>query len=328
MKQEAFEARHRELWDRFEEWIEILSTTRTKKYDAAELEHIGQNFPRTYRLVCHHLAVARARRYGISLQQRLNQLALDGHQHLYRTRTAAMSAILRFFAVGFPQAIRRQWRFVLAASCLFYLPAFGMSATVYFQPELIYSLLDPSDVVMMEDMYDPSNKYIGRERDSDDDLVMFAYYIYNNIGIGFRTFAGGLMFGIGSVFFLTFNGLFFGAVSTHLTVAGMSPTFWSFVAGHSSFELTAITIFGAAGLMIGYGAIAPGRRRRWHAIRERAKDALPLVYGGTTMLLLAAFVEAFWSSTSWPPVSTKIVVGSALWLLHIIYFLYMGRSES
>nr|WP_241086131.1 stage II sporulation protein M [Candidatus Vondammii sp. HM_W22] len=58
-------------------------------------------------------------------------------------------------------------------------------------------------------MYDPANRKLGRasERSSEIDFVMFGFYISNNIGVGFRTFAGGISFGLGSVLFLLFNGL-------------------------------------------------------------------------------------------------------------------------
>lgn len=34
---------------------------------------------------------------------------------------------------------------------------------------------------------------------------MFGYYIMNNIGIAFQTFASGLLFGLGSLFFPCFS---------------------------------------------------------------------------------------------------------------------------
>ncbi len=327
MKQEAFEARYADAWAELEQWIVLLSAGRRKLTSSVDRGKIGREMPARYRQVCHHLSLARARRYSIGLQQRLNRLALDGHQHLYRARTPVFSAILRFIIIGFPQAFRRQWRYMLAATLLFYLPIAGMALAVQIEPELIYSLVDPGQVAQMEDMYDPANRVLGRERESEKDVVMFGFYIMNNIGVGFRTFAGGLLFGIGSIFFLCFNGLYFGAIASHLTSAGYTETFWSFVSGHSAFELTAIAIFGAAGLMLGMGALAPGRKVRWQSIRDRALDSMPLVYGGTGMLVAAAFVEAFWSSTTWPPVGLKYMVGAVLWILTGLYFGLMGRSE-
>ena len=80
--------------------------------------------------------------------------------------------------------------------------------------------------------------------------------------------------------------------------------------------------------MIGAGAVAPRQLRRWDAIRERAYEALPLIYGGTFMLLAAAFVEAFWSSTTWPSFTLKVSIGISLWVVLGLYFFLVGRDES
>ncbi len=327
MKQEVFERRYADDWDEFQRWTEALSAKRPRAMSLEERSQTGREFARRYRQVCHHLALARARRYSLGLQQRLNGLALDGHRHLYRARTPVFTAMLTFVARGFPRAVRRYWRYMMVSLGLFALPMFGMAIALSMEPELVYSLIDPASISSMEQMYDPDARVLGRERESDGDFAMFGFYIANNIGIGFRTFAGGLLFGLGTMFFLGFNGLYIGAVATHLTLVGFTSTFWPFVSGHSAFELTAIVIFGAAGLMLGFAALAPGRKKRWHAIADRARDALPLVYGGTGMLVLAAFVEAFWSSTTWPPLITKYIVGAALWALTLIYLAFMGRNE-
>ncbi len=327
MKQDAFEARYEPVWQKLEEWMSVLADGR-RRADPKEWRMIGDEFPALYRQICHHLALARARRYSTGLQARLNQLALDGHQHMYRARMPFVSATVKFFANDFPSAFRRQWRFMLASHLVFYLPFALMALAVVLKPELIYSLVDPGQVAGMESMYDPANDKLGRERQSDTDLMMFGFYIYNNISIGFQTFAGGLLFGLGSVFYLVFNGLYFGAIAAHLTAAGFSSTFWTFVAGHSAFELTAIAIFGGTGLRIGASAIAPGQKGRWHAIRDSAREVLPLVYGSTALLVGAAFVEAFWSSTTWPPPIVKYSVGIGLWVLTFTYLLAMGRRDA
>ena len=323
MKQEDFESRYTDVWDQFEQWNRVLSGAGAKRHH--DIETIGREFPAMYRRICHHLSLARARRYSLGLQQRLNQLALDGHRHLYRQRVTFIAALGRFIANDFPSCFRECGRYMLLSAMLFYLPALAMGMAVQLKPDLVYSLLDAGTVATMEQMYDPANDVLGRERQSDTDVAMFGFYIYNNVSIGFRTFAGGLVFGIGSVFFLGFNGLYLGTIASHLVSAGFSETFWTFVAGHSSFELTAIVIFGGVGLMIGYATIAPGRKRRWHAVRDAARRALPLIYGGTLMLVIAAFVEAFWSSTTWPASGIKYAVGGGFWLLHFVYFGLMGR---
>ena len=123
MKQEAFESKYAPAWETFAEWIDVLSASgpRARPADKAARE-IGREFPAAYRQVCHHLAIARTRRYSLGLQQRLNQLALDGHQHLYPVAHGGVYGPLANFLIhGFPAAVRRYWRYVLASSLLLYL---------------------------------------------------------------------------------------------------------------------------------------------------------------------------------------------------------------
>ncbi|MCY1556888.1 hypothetical protein D9M68_936860 [compost metagenome] len=42
-------------------------------------------------------------------------------------------------------------------------------------------------------------------------------------------------------------------------------------------------------------------------------------------LLIAAFIEAYWSSTTAPTPMTKYLVGAVLWVLVAGYLLFAGR---
>lgn len=91
----------------------------------------------------------------------------------------------------------------------------AMRLACYQDGELIYSLLDSENVSRLESVYDPTNRKPGRdaERQADTDFAMFGFYVMNNASIDFRTFAGGMIFGIESLFILAFNGLVIGACS-------------------------------------------------------------------------------------------------------------------
>ncbi|MCY1393502.1 Stage II sporulation protein M [compost metagenome] len=157
--------------------------------------------------------------------------------------------------------------------------------------------------------------------------MMFGYYIMNNIGIAFQTFASGLLLGVGSLFYLCFNGLLIGALAGHLTEIGYGPSFWSFVIGHGAFELSAIALAGAAGLKLGWAIIAPGQLPRGEALRSAAIVSVQLIYGVLIFLVLAAFIEAYWSSKTTLSVQLKYAVGTALWLLVGAYLALAGRTH-
>jgi uncharacterized membrane protein SpoIIM required for sporulation len=155
---------------------------------------------------------------------------------------------------------------------------------------------------------------------------MLGVYIRNNVHIDFQCFAGGIVFGLGSIFFLLYNGLFLGAVAGHLTRLGYGEAFWSFVAGHSSFELLGAILAGAAGLRIGYALVSPGPYSRGTALRAAARVAVRLLYGAAAMTACAAVVEAFWSPQRALPAELKYGVGIALWVLWLLYFALAGAG--
>ncbi|MBX2858870.1 MAG: stage II sporulation protein M [Cellvibrionaceae bacterium] len=313
MKQHSFERRHRMQWQQLEATLENPKAP------------LDQHFPEQFRQLCHQLSLAKHRRYSPQLVDRLNEIVIKAHHRFYQHKYRLHFQWLTFFVHDFPHTVRRNRNFVLSASALFLLPLLATAITCFINPEFIYSIASYEQVKSMEAMYDPSNRVIGRERESDTNLYMFGYYIYNNIGISFRTFAGGVLFGLGTVFFLVFNGLFIGAVGGHLTQMGFGSTFYPFIAGHGAFELTAIALAGAAGLKLGYAMVHPGQKPWIAALREAGRDAVLIIYGTTAMLLIAAFIEAFWSSSNAVGPSVKYLVGIGFWLLVISYLAFSGR---
>ena len=176
-------------------------------------------------------------------------------------------------------------------------------------------------------MYDPDNRALGRV-DAQSNFEMFGFYIWNNVRIGFQTFAGGVLLGLGSLFFLIFNGIFLGTIVGHLTQIGLGPQIWSFTAGHGSFELLAIAISGAAGLKLGAALLAPGRCTRRAALVLQGASAFRLAGGAALMFLVAAVIEAFWSPLQLYSNTPKYAVGILLWLLLLGYFLLAGRGAA
>jgi uncharacterized membrane protein SpoIIM required for sporulation len=102
---------------------------------------------------------------------------------------------MAFLAAGFARQVRAQWPLVLAASLLLFMPLLLTALWVYLYPEQVYSILDPAQVAAMQSMYDPQGNRLGRsvERLASEDWRMFGYYVMNNIGIAFQTFASGLL---------------------------------------------------------------------------------------------------------------------------------------
>ncbi len=278
-----------------------------------------------YRRCCEHLALAQARDYPIGMTQRLELLTQRAHQLVYRRRGDGLARLRQLVLVDIPEAVRAHRVYLLVSALLFGAPTLAIGVATYLDPGFILHLLDAPDVQRFDAMYGPGEHDIGRERDADTDWQMFGFYIMNNIGIGFQCFASGIFFGLGSVFFLVFNGAFGGAVGGYLTARGYGENFYSFVVTHAAFELTAIVLAGAAGLRLGHALLSPGRHTRLEALKLASREAIVVVYGVFGLLLIAAGVEAFWSSSRWVAPEVKYGVGAACWALVIAYLGWQGR---
>jgi uncharacterized membrane protein SpoIIM required for sporulation len=317
MRQASFEAEHGADWQAFEKF---LDEAEPPPFPPAEM-------PARYRRLCQSLALATDRQYSPDVIDRLNTLALRGHHALYRNRRRETRAVREFLLGGFAALVRAEWRLVTAAAILFFGPFLLLIGVLQQFPEFVHYLLQPEQIAQYHQMYDPGNTRLGM-READTNVMMFGFYIWNNVRIGFQTFAGGLLAGVGSVWFLAANAVIIGGVAGYLTQVGYGATFWSFVAGHSSLELVAIVLSGAAGLRLGLAVISPGNRSRKAALVAAAKPAVRMMYGASMLFFFAACVEAFWSPVTAVPPALKIAAGIAGWVVLLAYFLLAGRRAA
>ncbi|MCY3003676.1 MAG: stage II sporulation protein M [Planctomycetota bacterium] len=320
MKREPFVAARKGRWGKLESLLLRLDGQR--KGTDTDLEEL----PRLYRLVCQDLALARHRMYGRELVQRLNQLALRGREQLYSRPTRYLREFASFFGRDFPRLVRADARLFWICTLLFVAPLVGTAVLAHERPDLLYTLMSPEQLQQYEEMYDPGQRD-GITRSASQNVTMFAFYIRNNVGIDFQIFSSGLVFGIGSILSLIYNGVHFGAILGHFLQIGYQTTLLPFVVGHSSFELIAMVIAAVAGMRLGSQVIAPGRRSRTRALVEEAPRCLRLLVGAAAMTTLAAFIEGFWSAQPLPS-EVKYAVGAAIWVLCCAWLLFAGRRDA
>jgi uncharacterized membrane protein SpoIIM required for sporulation len=327
MRQVDFLARHEAEWSRLEEWLARRGTPARRARDTPPAELDDLDFPGAYRRVCQHLALAQRRGYSARVLERLEALAQRGHDVLYRPPAPRLQRLLFWFGADYPRLVRRHARYMWLSAALFFLPMIAMGVLLQYRPELVHSVFDMQQVREFEQMYDPRDTQHALGRESGTNLQMFGHYIWNNISIGFRTFASGLLGGVGAIIVLVMNGVVIGTVAGHLTAIGYGDPFWRFVAGHSGLELSAVVLAGGAGLRLGWALLAPGRLARRRALIEAGRDGAYLVFGVFVLLVLAAFVEAYWSSIGWMPSSVKFSVGGAMWVL-VWYWIWRGGRDA
>jgi uncharacterized membrane protein SpoIIM required for sporulation len=310
-----FEAENQAAWRELESLLELQE----RKLDP-------DRFLTLYRQCCEHLALAQSRGFPLHLIDRLSAVTSRAHQIAYRQSGAGMKRVIRTLADDFPAMVRRHRNYVALAIALFIVPTLAVGIAVYLQPDLILSVVDRHTATAFEQMYSPGAQAIGRPRDVASNWMMFGFYIKNNIGIAFQCYATGLVLGLGSLYFLVSNGGFGGAVAGYVASLGFGGTFFPFVATHSAFELTAIVLCGAAGLRIGRSVLLPGQLTRTAALELAARETSLIVFGAAVMLLIAAVIEAFWSSAAWVTPAAKLCLAAFCWILVLSFFLRRARA--
>jgi uncharacterized membrane protein SpoIIM required for sporulation len=313
MDRDAFVTEARPRWDRLEHLLLEGAASGPEWSELASL----------YRRACADLARAQSRGLPGDVQGYLSDLSGRAHNALYGATAVGSFDLLQVIARGFPAEVRRSWVFFWLATALFYGPFVVGLAGAMLDGDFATSVLPESMLEQMEASYSSS----APREDAGSDAQMAGFYVRNNVGIAFRCFATGALFGLGSIYFLVYNGLIMGTVQGYLTSVGLAGNLFAFTWGHGTWELTAITVAGAAGLKLGWALIDTGGRTRVGSLRAVGPALYRLVAGAGFMLLVAAAIEGFWSASPVPLVM-KWVFGAVQVVIVGSWLLLGGRRGS
>ena len=318
MNRQTFESLHQERWNAFETMLDELDGKNPPEQSA--------QFPAMFRQVCSDHSLAQQRMYGLRLCERLNVMVIRGHKHLYRSSARLGEGILRFIAVDFPRAFRKDIKLFWINCVFFFIPLAGIILGSMIEPRWSHALLGTEQMSQLQSMYGSDSPVEHLREQFGSNFMMFAFYIMNNIGIDFRIFAGGILCGVGTLFFIVFNGLFFGAATAYIHEAANPESFYNFICGHASVEIMGMLVAGMAGLHVGLGILYSGRRGRKQALLDAGKRSIPFLYGAALLTFLAAIIEGFWSAQ---PVAApvKYTVATFWFVALVAYFTFAGRQE-
>ena len=328
MNEIEFEERHEGRWRAL---AAALARKKREQEDAAAPPLAATEVPREFRRLVAHLALARDRQYRTSLIDRLHALVITAHLAIHgaraRRRESGFAQLWHFMVSTFPAEVRRQWPYLLVAGIAFFGPFLGGIAAIQWYPDFVHYIVPAEALAKIQSMYAPGNARFGAGREAESDVMMFGFYIANNVRIDLQAVAGGIFFGLGTLAALVFNGTFLGAIAGHLTQIGYGANFWGFVSGHAALELVGLVLAGAAGLRLGYALVAPGRLTRAAALRASGPATATLLYGAALMTVGAAVIEAFWSSRVSLPLEVKVAFGLLMWFITIAYLALGGRDR-
>lgn len=159
---------------------------------------------------------------------------------------------------------------------------------------------------LIEDILD-HHKWFDRIQDAP--LSYGISIAWNNINVAINCFLLAALAGLGGVYILVFNGLFFGAILGFCYTHEFHDALLNFVVGHGVLELTIIVAATFSGFI--FGRVFYMRPYRLFRVRIAAatRDAAVLLLGLLPWLVVAACLEVFVSPWPFLDYQSKIWLG-------------------
>ena len=318
MPPDRFITQRKSAWQRLEDLLKLLDTASLRRLQRDEVRELG----RIYRRTASDLAIARAESRDPRLVNYLNSLVIRAHGRIYRADAHGSKRIRHFFARELPQTFRRTWRYTLLSFSVFTIFAiFGFLGT-HYDPEFSELVgVNPAFRELYIETKTPWWESLNESNQEGASKIMT-----NNIQVTIYTFAFGATCGIGTLFFLAFNGANLASVIALTYRAGFGNDLLTFVAAHGVIELSCIFIAGGAGLLIGSAILMPGNLSRADALRTRGMEAVRLMMGVAVLLVLAGTIEGFISPAPMDP-RIKYSIAALTGVTLYAYLLLAGHDK-
>lgn len=319
MPPDRFINQRKNAWQRLEELLRLLDYSSLRRLNREEVRELG----RIYRRTASDLAIARAESRDPRLVNYLNSLVIRAHGRIYRADAQGGKRILHYFTRELPQTFRRTWRYTFVAFFVFFV--FGVFSFVATRYDPEFSELVGVDAGFREMNIETKTRWW--ESLNEANQVGASGIMTNNILVTIYTFAYGATFGLGTLFYLAYNGANMAAVLVLTYRAGFGNELVTFMVGHAVIELSCIFIAGGAGLLIGTALIMPGDLTRADALRTRGMEAVRLMLGVAVLLVIAGIIEGFVSPAPIHP-RIKYSIAAATGIALYSYLLFAGTVTS
>lgn len=262
----------------------------------------------------------------------LESLAARAYGEMHEARDRGLRFTpWRWFSVDFPCAFRRHIAFFWL-SCAVTLAGALFGACVLAVDTSVKPVLIPEQ---FGHLYQTPSQRVKKEETEKKDTLAGSHATFstslmaNNIRVSILMLATGILYGLGTLILLFYNGILLGAVAVDYIQAGETMFLLGWLMPHGVVEIPAILIAGQSGLLLGRTLIGQGDRNPLRArLRLLRADLALLILGVALLLIWAGLVESFLSQYHQPviPYSLKITFGAAEMILLTWFLASAGKN--
>lgn len=252
----------------------------------------------------------------------INSLAVKIYQSVYQNKKQRFSRIFRFWQYELPLLFRQYHRTFLYTFLLFVVFCSMAVLSAAKEDGFITGVLGPRYVAMTENNIEKGDPF-GVYRD-DSRFSMFVQIAFNNLRVGFMMVAGGILFGIGTMWVLFKNCIMLGSFQYLFFAKGLGWQSVLVIWIHGVLEISGMIIEACAGFIMGGSILFPGTYTRWHSFKKGVKDAMKICISLIPVTITAAFLESYITHLSSNTFDATKNVSLPVWISVLILFLSLS----
>ncbi|RMG27231.1 MAG: stage II sporulation protein M [Armatimonadetes bacterium] len=319
MKEQDFVARRAQDWDKLQALL-ARGEVRLASLSGQEVRELV----RLHRRVSADLAYVRTVGTNPRLIQFLNDLVARSAGVLYAHRRRGLAEGVSHLVREMAQAVRRQARWVWFAVLLeVVFSVFGWQVTLR-DPSLTDVLVPPGFRESLEFWKEGTFS----DLTATEGFAKTGFYVQNNTMATLFAAAGGMTFGLVSLYSMFINGVLMGVFLREVVAAGQLTHFLAGVLPHGVTESIGIYLGAAGGFVLAWAVIRPGEKTVGASLRAAGKDAALLIGLGIAMIWIAAPIEGWFSHQPAIPEAAKFAFAGFTLVIWLAYFLMAGREPS
>jgi uncharacterized membrane protein SpoIIM required for sporulation len=250
----------------------------------------------------------------------LNNLTVKVHHLIYKNKKISKKGFIDFWKNQYPAIIKEYQRYILYAFLIMIISAAIGALSATYDKGFVRLILGDSYVNMT--LENIKNKEPLAVYKAAGKFEMFLGITLNNIRVSFMAYIAGIILSVGSGYILFQNGVLLGAFLQLFYSYGLLKDCILTVFIHGTLEIFAITVAGAAGLVLGNSIIFPGTFKRIVSFRKGVHKSIQMLAGLIPVFIIAGFLEGFVTRYTNMPDTAKFSIIICSLLLIGFYFIY------
>lgn len=311
MRETHFIQQNKGKWDEFEEKFE----NETDPEKASNL----------FIQITDDLSYARTYYPNRSVKIYLNNIAQKVFQSIYKNKVRRRQKFKLFWSDELPQKMYESRKQLLFTTVLFTVAFFiGVFSSMH-DPNFAKFIMGEDYIEMTETNIEKNDPMAVYKGNSQTDMVLGI--TFNNLRVAFFTLVFGIFFGVGTAYFILYNGIMVGTFQYFFIQRGLFQESFLAIWVHGALEISAIVIAGTAGITLGRGLLFPGTFTRLQSFRINGLRAVQIFLGITPIIILAGINESYLTRyTETPDIVRAILIFLEFGFMLFYFVIYPARK--